>query len=253
MRIFCVVGARRGVGKTRLIEKLVKELKKRKIKVSTVKHTMEEIDIRSKDTSRHLNAGADVVMAISPKYAALFIRETNLHHLISKYMPKRGLIIIEGFRSTEYPKIIVAEAEEDLKIEGLKGEVIAIVCRNPSLASKLKKDLEKPVFQYDQIPLLAELILNRAIKGLADKLPGLNCGLCGYSKCLDYAKAIVHGEASLGECALIKRVKVEIDGEKLVLKPFVENSIARVIEGYLSSLKGFKREFKKITITIECE
>jgi len=65
--IICIVGKKR-CGKTILIEKLIRELKKRNYKIATLKHDTHgfEVDHPGKDTWRHAQAGADSVTISSP-------------------------------------------------------------------------------------------------------------------------------------------------------------------------------------------
>ncbi|HEX3015676.1 MAG TPA: molybdopterin-guanine dinucleotide biosynthesis protein B, partial [Desulfobacteria bacterium] len=73
--VISIVG-KSNVGKTTLIEKLIAELKRRGFKVATVKHDVHgfEIDIPGKDTWRHAQAGADVVVISSPQKLAMINR-----------------------------------------------------------------------------------------------------------------------------------------------------------------------------------
>ena len=58
-------------GKTSLIEKLVAELKLRGYRVATIKHA-QEIDFEpGKDSWRHLQAGSEATIVISPDEAVL--------------------------------------------------------------------------------------------------------------------------------------------------------------------------------------
>ena len=38
-------------------------------------------------------------------------------------------------------------------------------------------------------------------EAILEKLPGANCGSCGYSGCSGYARALAHGQANLGLCS----------------------------------------------------
>ena len=43
---------------------------------------------------------------------------------------------------------------------------------------------------------------NPKIGEVKEKLPGANCGGCGFAGCSDFAKALVEGRATLGNCAV---------------------------------------------------
>jgi len=82
------------VGKTTVLEKVVRELKKRGYRVAVVKHDIHgfEIDRPGKDTWRFAQAGSDVVV-ISSKNKMAMISESRLEKVI---MPRVG-----GGRTTE--------------------------------------------------------------------------------------------------------------------------------------------------------
>ena len=254
MRIYCVVGARRSVGKTSLVEELVKYLVKEGVKVSTVKHASKSIDIPEKDTYRHLQSGAQITLAVAPTGSAIFLKENDLTKLLEKYLPKSGIILIEGFRKTKFPKIVVATECGDLEIEGLNGQVIAVVCGSENAKKEAERKFPNALIcNFKDISKLAEKIINEAIISEHDKLAKANCKLCGYESCLEYARAIVYGLDEPGKCALELRVKVKIDNQDLKLKPFVESALGKALYGFLSSLKGFNLNFKNIMVEVKRE
>jgi len=61
------IAGKSGSGKTTLIEKIIPELKKRGYKVGTVKHAYHgfDLDQKGKDSWRHKEAGADMVIVSS--------------------------------------------------------------------------------------------------------------------------------------------------------------------------------------------
>jgi len=254
MRIFCVVGARRSVGKTSLVEELVKQLSRKGVKVSTVKHASKSIDIPDKDTYRHLNSGAQATLAVSPTGSAIFLRENDLEMLIRRHLPKNGMILIEGFRRSKFPKIIVAAKSRDLEIEGLSGPILAVVCRSEEVREEAERMFPASfICNFQEVDKLAEKIINEAITSEIVKLGKANCKLCGYESCLEYAKAIIYGLDEPGKCALNLRVKVKIDDVNMKLKPYVESALGKMLQGFLSSLKGFNFNFENIVVEIKRE
>lgn len=108
--VISIVG-KSNVGKTTLIEKLLKELKTRGYKVATVKHDVHgfAIDIPGKDTWRHSEAGADVVVISSPQKVAMITKveqELTLDQVIER-ISGVDLIITEGYKRSDKPKIEV--------------------------------------------------------------------------------------------------------------------------------------------------
>ncbi|MCS7365457.1 MAG: molybdopterin-guanine dinucleotide biosynthesis protein B [archaeon GB-1867-035] len=253
MQAYCIVGARRGIGKTKLIEKIIEKLRERNVKVYTVKKSSKRIDIAEKDTSRHLNAGASLTLAVSPQDAALFLRETDINKLIKEYIPKNGITLIEGFKESKYPKIIIIETLEDLGlIEKLDSKFI-IVCKDEEIKKTINQKFENlTTCTMNEIDFIANMIIDDAIIKIFKELPKVNCGLCGYQKCIEYARAIIHGEKT-GKCPLKTRVKISVDGEEMRIKPYVETICRKIIEGFLSSLKGFDERYKNIKIELKRE
>ena len=98
-------------GKTTLIEKIISILKKQGIRTAYIKHTHHEINFPSgrKDSERMNEAGAAVSAVLSPKNALIVEnREVDIHKILSK-IDDVDLIVIEGYKQKEFPKIMVAE------------------------------------------------------------------------------------------------------------------------------------------------
>ena len=99
-------------GKTTLLEKIIPELKSRGYRVGTVKHDVHgfEMDREGKDTYRHFHCGADGVLISSPQKMALIKRvekEASLDEFAERYYPDMDIILTEGFKSGDKPKIEV--------------------------------------------------------------------------------------------------------------------------------------------------
>jgi len=97
-------------GKTTVIEKLLPVLKARGLKVAVVKHALHgfEIDRRGKDSYRHKAAGADAVVVVSGSGMAM-VKDEPFEGLgsLQSYLSGVDLIITEGFKKEETPKIEV--------------------------------------------------------------------------------------------------------------------------------------------------
>ena len=153
-QILSVVG-RSQSGKTTLIEKLIPELKNRGFRIGTIKHAHHgfDIDKSGKDSWRHRHAGADVVVVASPGRIAM-VRNEDRESLddLKNYFEGTDLIITEGYKTQDKPKIEVMRAARhtELVCEGDRN-LIAIVTDhnlNPSV----------PKFGLDDIKELADLI-----------------------------------------------------------------------------------------------
>ena len=111
-RIMGFVG-RSGSGKTTALSDLIPVLTGRGFSVSTVKHTHHDFDMDKpgKDSYRHREAGAKEVLLTSAHRWALLHElrgeaEFDMADLIGRMTPV-DILLIEGFKSHDYPKIEV--------------------------------------------------------------------------------------------------------------------------------------------------
>ncbi|HIE29391.1 TPA: molybdopterin-guanine dinucleotide biosynthesis protein B [Candidatus Poribacteria bacterium] len=157
--IISIVG-KSNSGKTTLIEKLVPELKSRGLKVGTIKHDVHgfELDQEGKDTWRHAQAGVDTVVISSPQKAACIKRvdaELTLDGLVCQFLSDMDIVLTEGYKRQDKPKIEIYRAElgeEPLCIDD--ETLIAVV-------SDTQTQLDAPHFGTQDIERLADFILKR--------------------------------------------------------------------------------------------
>jgi molybdopterin molybdotransferase len=103
-------------GKTVLMEQLIAEFKRRGYKVAAVKHSHGgmEIDHPGKDSWKFAQAGSDAVYISSPDKLA-FIKKLDHELNIEEIMPIVGsefdLVLVEGFKKSQIPKIEVHRKE----------------------------------------------------------------------------------------------------------------------------------------------
>lgn len=105
-----------GAGKTTLLVKLIPELKRRGLTVSTLKHAHHAFDVDQpgKDSFEHRRAGAsEVLIASSGRWALVHeLRqepEPSLAALLGR-LSTVDLVIVEGFKAASHPKIEVHRA-----------------------------------------------------------------------------------------------------------------------------------------------
>ena len=149
-------------GKTTLIEKLIPALAEKGVRVGTIKHHHGEIqmDTPGKDTWRHKQAGAQVVLLSSPVGIGLIqatAGDTPVEDIVSRYFQEVDLVIAEGYKWSTLPKIEVFRStvyDEPMQEPGKT--LVAMV-------SDVEIRQDQPWFKYDDIGSLVEFILEKII------------------------------------------------------------------------------------------
>jgi molybdopterin-guanine dinucleotide biosynthesis protein B len=152
--IISVVGTSKS-GKTTLIEKLIPELKKRGYRIGTIKHTTHgfDMDKRGKDSWRHKAAGAETVIVAS-REKIVMVKDENISGLksIEKYFDNVDLVITEGFKKENRPKIEIYRSNKSNPP----------LCQNDKTIIALVTDTDLlvniPVFGLEAINSLADMI-----------------------------------------------------------------------------------------------
>jgi len=198
-----------GSGKTSFIEELLPHLEG--YTVAVVKHTDRDcIDTAGKDTARHRAAGADAAAIIAGGETAVFWSGASDVETVAG-MLNAEVVLLEGFKSSDYEKIWLGE-----------GGGSNVVMRDPSA---------EQAASY----IGHEADVERALQ----RLPGLDCGDCGYQSCMELARVFAAGDAALDDCVVSHGgVTVTVDGTMIPLKPFVQSFVEGTVRGMLRSLKG---------------
>lgn len=126
------VVARSNTGKTTLLESLLPALKEAGLRVAVVKHHhhTSSFDTPGKDTFRLAEAGADLVVGVSPVQVATFSRQAgsdDLDSVIAQHCAGYDLVLTEGYKRGGYPKIEVHRAERSTELLCDFGEMLALV------------------------------------------------------------------------------------------------------------------------------
>lgn len=154
--ILCVVG-RSNSGKTTLIERLIPELVQAGYRVATVKHAGHgfDLDTEGKDSWRHKRAGASTVIVLARGSLAMFSdvsEQIKVEEIRDRYLDHEiDLIIAEGWKSDDYPKIVVVRdqlGEVPVSPQGL----LAVVSNEPV-------DVPVPRLHPDDVQALSALII----------------------------------------------------------------------------------------------
>ncbi len=154
-------------GKTTLIEKLVRELKSRGYRVATIKHAPRgtTFDEPNKDTWRHVQAGSQATI-VSSKDKIVLIKpvkpEITLDEIARLLGEDYDIILAEGFKQDNAPKIEVHRKEVGLPLKDIK-KLIAIATDEP-LETKTRQ------FSLEDIKGLADLLEEGFIKPQAERL-----------------------------------------------------------------------------------
>jgi len=153
--MICVVG-RSGSGKTTLMEKLIYELRGMGIRVGTIKHHKGpfEMDSPGKDSWRHKKAGSVTALISSPSGIGMV---TDVDHDYTPeelvvFFPEADIILCEGYKRAEIPKIEVFRPE-------VHDRPLCLEDRNlKALVSDVDVDLGVTRFPLSDIKGLAEFV-----------------------------------------------------------------------------------------------
>jgi molybdopterin-guanine dinucleotide biosynthesis protein B len=126
-RIIGVVGWKDS-GKTLVVEQLVRSLVRRGFAVGTVKHVhgAPSLQPAAKDSARHLDAGAEIAIALGE---GLVVLEKDagedLETTVAGYLALSDVIVVEGFKHAPIPKIAVVSGDDDVlgEVENVVGVI----------------------------------------------------------------------------------------------------------------------------------
>ncbi len=155
-KVVNIVGSSSNVGKTYLLEGLIKELKFRGYSIATIKHDVHgfDIDKEGKDTYKHRKAGSETVI-ISSKNRFAMIKElkeeTELNDIIKMVLDK-DIIVVEGYKNSNLRKIEVFRS-------GVSNKIITPIEKIIAVASDIDiEDYNLTVVNKEDYKRLADLI-----------------------------------------------------------------------------------------------
>jgi molybdopterin-guanine dinucleotide biosynthesis protein B len=111
------VAGYQGAGKTTLVELVVARVVESGFTVATVKHVAHgdlRVDAGGTDTERHRRAGARAAVAVSDEETVYFHSARHgLDEVLARVsqMDDFDLVLVEGFKASPLPKIVVGEVE----------------------------------------------------------------------------------------------------------------------------------------------
>lgn len=231
MKIISVVGTK-DTGKTTLVVKIIKELVNRGFKVGSMKHMHESFDVEGRDTWKHKEAGAELVVGSADETFFLINQKLDIENLLtrSECLLNLDYMVIEGLKFSNYAKISVSDFEDEFTIAKINAKEID------------DKGLKE----------LIDLVEERAY-GI---LPYMDCKDCDYDSCKEMAKAAAKGEVNEQVCVMkkMKDIELRVDGKSIPMNPFVQKFVQNTTLGMISSLRGESLkdfEGKKVELIIK--
>lgn len=153
-KVVCFVG-RHNSGKTTVISRLIPLLKAEGIEAAVIKHAHHALKIQdTEDSGRIFAAGAAAMIAVSPDLTIQYQRqpEPELEKLIEGLPEHIDLVIVEGYKSSLYPKIEVLSQEINPESYGLNNTIAYV--------SDFDIDTSLPVYPLDEPEKLVSFLLN---------------------------------------------------------------------------------------------
>jgi molybdopterin-guanine dinucleotide biosynthesis protein B len=147
-------------GKTTLASAVIRELSSRGLTVNSIKHAHHGVDVDQPgtDSYQHRDAGArEVILAGGRRFAIMHelrgADEPTLDELLARLGPC-DWVVVEGFKTHSHPKIEV-HREECTRAPLYPGDASII-----AVAADYSADFSGPVFDVNDIPAIADFILN---------------------------------------------------------------------------------------------
>ena len=213
MKIVSIVG-KKNTGKTSLTVKVIEELTIRGYNVASVKHSHHsiEMDKENTDTWKHKQAGANLVVGVGSTTFFNARQEMDLNRILFliKHFSEYDFVIIEGYKSYNYPKIITSpDVRDEYTI----------------------KEVDSFTIDDDGVKELADLIEEKG-HDIVDTLFANNCG---FNNGEAIAAEIRKGNLSVGDLDETLSY-LSIDGHVVGLNHFVSDYLKQSVMGVINTL-----------------
>lgn len=213
MKIVSIVG-KKNTGKTSLTVKVIAELTKRGYNVASIKHSHHsiEMDKENTDTWKHKQAGANLVVGVGSTTFFNARKEHDLNRILYllKHFDDFDFVIIEGYKSYNYPKIITSPNVRD---------------------EYTIKEVDSFTIDEKGISELADLIEQRG-HNIVDTLFANNCG---FNNGEAIASEIRNGNLTLDDIDEVYSY-LSIDGKVVGLNRFVSDYFRQNAIGIINTL-----------------
>src|SRR5512139_1879482 len=160
MKIVSFIAAASNSGKTTLIEKVVRILKERGLRVAVIKHASKgfDLDRPGKDSWRFREAGADTIVLVGPDSMALMrkIDDQPAMKALESLVEHADIVIREGFKHDAPNKIEVFRS-------GVSGQQPLCTTDRSFLAlvSDRSFDVAVPQFDWNDAAAVADFIATK--------------------------------------------------------------------------------------------
>ena len=213
MKIVSIVG-KKNTGKTSLTVKVIEELTRRGYNVASIKHSHHsiEMDKENTDTWKHKQAGANLVVGVGSTTFFNARKEHDLNRILYllKHFDDFDFVVIEGYKSYNYPKIITSPNVRD---------------------EYTIKEVDSFTITDEGVSELADLIEKRG-HDITDTLFANNCG---FNNGEAIAKEIREGNLSVDDLD-DTHAYLSIDGRVIGLNHFVSDYLKQSVMGVLNTL-----------------
>ena len=147
-----------GAGKTRLLARLLPELRRRGLRVAAVKHAGHPhgFDVPGKDSDVLRRAGALAVAVQGPTELAIFgPPRRGGPRALAALLPPVDLVVVEGWREAAIPRVEVHRREVDRAFRCARGRGFVAVVTDEPPPRRL------PAFAPDDVAGLADFLCAR--------------------------------------------------------------------------------------------
>ena len=162
-KVFGIIGWS-GSGKTDLTSRVIEFFKKKKINVSSIKHSHHnfQIDKEGKDSFKHIQSGSNEVIIYNERKWALISslqsKKTDIYKMLEKFEKKDQYILIEGLKHSNFPKIEVIRSSIEKPFIYKKDDNIKAIVVDKYVPEL--KESELPIFNFSETAKISNFIIN---------------------------------------------------------------------------------------------
>lgn len=144
-----------GTGKTTVMERVIRALTQKGLRVGVVKHDGHDFDIDhpGRDSYRHTQAGAQTVAIASAKKTAVIRQAGSTLEQCLDRIQNVDLILVEGFKHAAIPRIGLCRKETGKGFPEPPENYIAVITDDQELQTGV------PRFSFNDTPGVADFII----------------------------------------------------------------------------------------------